>query len=143
MFSVLKEMVLLRNTIKGAVCVAGCAVLAAKLRDDNTFRKVHSFTGGEAKTFDDHFPRGTWNDNWDFRSPSFLLNKNKYDKASDEEKKKMEEAVKATANRNIFLIRHGQYELDNEKKSLTPLGMFFFSELIAIVHLSPSFKCHF
>ncbi|CAJ0606975.1 unnamed protein product [Cylicocyclus nassatus] len=116
------QMVSLRNALKGAACVAGFAILARKLQDENAFRKVHSFTAAEPKNFDEHFPRGTWDDNWDFRSPAFLLNKKKYDKASDEDKKKMEEEVKVTATRNIFLIRHGQYELDKENKCLTPLG---------------------
>ncbi|CAD6194001.1 unnamed protein product [Caenorhabditis auriculariae] len=72
--------------------------------------------------FDDHFPRGTWNDNWDFREPSQLLDRKKYDKATDEERKTLEDECKATATRNIFLIRHGQYHLDSVEKNLTPLG---------------------
>ncbi|KAK5984866.1 hypothetical protein GCK32_022379 [Trichostrongylus colubriformis] len=115
-------MVLLRNAMKVAACVSGCAV-AAKLWDDGTIRKAYAFvSASERKTFDDHFPRGTWDDNWDYRSPSFLINKKKYAEANEVEKKKMDEEVKAKATRNIFLIRHGQYYLDSEKKSLTPLG---------------------
>ncbi|ETN78523.1 hypothetical protein RB195_020349 [Necator americanus] len=115
-------MVLLRNAAKIAACVSGGCALAAKLRDDETFRKVYAFTGGDRKNFDEHFPRGTWDDNWDFRSPAFLLNTKKYADASDEEKKKMAEEVKAKATRNIILIRHGQYHLDGDRKNLTPLG---------------------
>ncbi|EPB67912.1 phosphoglycerate mutase family protein [Ancylostoma ceylanicum] len=131
-------MVLLRNAFKVAACVSGCA-LAAKLQDDAVLRKVHALTGGEQKNFDEHFPRGTWDDNWDFpiyslhsrfanlpvnlsRSPAFLLNNKKYSEASDEEKKKMKEEVKSKATRNIILIRHGQYHLDSDTKNLTPLG---------------------
>ncbi|KAK6738185.1 hypothetical protein RB195_020349 [Necator americanus] len=121
-FVVLLYMVLLRNAAKIAACVSGGCALAAKLRDDETFRKVYAFTGGDRKNFDEHFPRGTWDDNWDFRSPAFLLNTKKYADASDEEKKKMAEEVKAKATRNIILIRHGQYHLDGDRKNLTPLG---------------------
>ncbi|KAK6061183.1 phosphoglycerate mutase family protein [Cooperia oncophora] len=115
-------MVLLRNAMKVAACVSGCAV-AAKFWDDGTFWKAYAATAtAQAKTFDEHFPRGTWDDNWDYRSPSFLLNAKKYAEANEAEKKKMDEEVKAKATRNIFLIRHGQYFMDSEKKNLTPLG---------------------
>ncbi|XGW07590.1 hypothetical protein V3C99_010618 [Haemonchus contortus] len=113
-------MVLLRNAVKVAACVSGCAV-AAKVWDDGTLRKAHAFTT-ERKSFDEHFPRGSWDDNWDYRSPSFLLNKKKYAEANEAEKKKMDEEVKSKATRNIFLIRHGQYFMDSEQKNLTPLG---------------------
>ncbi|KAJ1374004.1 Serine/threonine-protein phosphatase pgam5, mitochondrial [Parelaphostrongylus tenuis] len=76
----------------------------------------------DRKTFDDHFPRGQWNDNWDFRSPEYLINSKKYAEASEEERKRMEEETKAKATRNIILIRHGQYFMDTERKNLTPLG---------------------
>ncbi|WKX94554.1 hypothetical protein Q1695_011664 [Nippostrongylus brasiliensis] len=114
-------MVLLRNVVKVAAVASGC-VVALKLRDEGALRQAHALTSTERRSFDDHFPRGTWDDNWDFRSPEFLLNAKKYDKASDAEKKKMDEEVKATATRHIILIRHGQYVMDSEKKNLTPLG---------------------
>ncbi|RCN45569.1 hypothetical protein ANCCAN_08404 [Ancylostoma caninum] len=133
-------MVLLRNAFKVAACVSGCA-LAAKLQDDITLRKVHALTGGEQKNFDEHFPRGKWDDNWDFRSPEFLLNSKKYSEASDEEKKKMKEDVKSKATRNIILIRHGQYHLDSDTKNLTPLGMFHLRSSSALLfHVLDKYK---
>ncbi|VDO19736.1 unnamed protein product [Heligmosomoides polygyrus] len=114
-------MVLLRNVVKVAACVSGCA-LASKLVDDGTLRKAHALTTAERRTFEEHFPRGSWDDNWDFRSPQFLIDGTKYAQASEADKKKMDEEVKAKATRNIILIRHGQYFLDTDKKNLTPLG---------------------
>uniref|UniRef100_A0A915DLC1 G-patch domain-containing protein n=1 Tax=Ditylenchus dipsaci TaxID=166011 RepID=A0A915DLC1_9BILA len=67
-------------------------------------------------------PLTKWNYNWDNRDPLSMINDKKYNAADDEEKKTMLEKVKPTATRNIFLIRHGQYFLDSEKKNLTELG---------------------
>lgn len=58
------KMVLLRNVVKVAACVSGCA-LASKLVDDGTLRKAHALTTAERRTFEEHFPRGSWDDNWD------------------------------------------------------------------------------
>ncbi|KAK6017001.1 phosphoglycerate mutase family protein [Ostertagia ostertagi] len=118
-------MVLLRNAMKVAACVSGCAV-AAKFWDDGTLRKAYAFTAAsERKTFDEHFPRGTWDDNWDFRSPSFLINAKEYSKASEAEKKKMDEEVKSKATRNIFLIRHGREQAAILGKRLAASGVKF------------------
>lgn len=57
-----------------------------------------------------------WDDNWDFMKPDVEAVKNLSD---DEKEGKISKAV-----RNIYLIRHGQYEMDAEpeNKILTPLG---------------------
>ena len=58
-----------------------------------------------------------WEYNWDFRQPSALVNPN----SSDEELEKK----KSSTRRRLYLIRHGQYELDKEndkEKVLTELG---------------------
>lgn len=74
------------------------------------------------QSFDDLFPRGTWDDNWDFRKPASLVNKKKYEKASDEEREAMLKEKTAKAQRTIILIRHGQYQLETKDKFLTELG---------------------
>ncbi|MFH4974613.1 hypothetical protein AB6A40_001322 [Gnathostoma spinigerum] len=73
-------------------------------------------------TFADAFPYTKWNSNWDMRDPYFLIDRAKYEVASESEKKEMLEKAKPKATRNIILIRHGQYNLDSSKHELTPLG---------------------
>uniref|UniRef100_A0A1I7SRL1 Serine/threonine-protein phosphatase PGAM5, mitochondrial n=1 Tax=Bursaphelenchus xylophilus TaxID=6326 RepID=A0A1I7SRL1_BURXY len=68
------------------------------------------------------FPRQQWDSNWDQRDPMSMVNKEKYLAADPEKRKEMLEEHKPKATRNIFLIRHGQYHLDSEKRNLTPLG---------------------
>lgn len=70
------------------------------------------------------FPKtgGEWNYNWDLREPMSLVKPDLYEKANEEERKEMLEKLKSKATRNIFLIRHGQYHMDSEKKNLTDLG---------------------
>ncbi|PIC45350.1 hypothetical protein B9Z55_005402 [Caenorhabditis nigoni] len=105
---------------------AAVAVGTALLNEDNRntiFRKGFAFTQNHTpKSFDEHFPRGEWDKNWDFRDPTSLVDKSKWEKADEVGKKKLIEECKATASRNIFLIRHGQYHLDREQKHLTELG---------------------
>ncbi|CCD70516.1 Serine/threonine-protein phosphatase Pgam5, mitochondrial [Caenorhabditis elegans] len=113
--------------IKLGVPTATLAVGTLLLGDDEKrsafFRTASAFTQNHGhKTFDEHFPRGEWDKNWDFRDPISLVDKGKWEKADEEGKKKLIEEKKATATRNIFLIRHGQYHLDHEVKMLTPLG---------------------
>ncbi|CAD5212786.1 unnamed protein product [Bursaphelenchus okinawaensis] len=68
------------------------------------------------------FPRGKWDSNWDHRDPAVLVDPDEYWKADEEKRKELLKEHKTKATRNIFLIRHGQYFLDSEKKNLTPLG---------------------
>ncbi|KHN78826.1 Serine/threonine-protein phosphatase Pgam5, mitochondrial [Toxocara canis] len=56
------------------------------------------------------------------RDPLSLVDEVKYDAADTATRKDMLQKAKATATRNIFLIRHAQYLIDNEQKNLTPLG---------------------
>uniref|UniRef100_A0A914C1P6 Serine/threonine-protein phosphatase PGAM5, mitochondrial n=1 Tax=Acrobeloides nanus TaxID=290746 RepID=A0A914C1P6_9BILA len=42
--------------------------------------------------------------------------------ANEETRKELLKEVKPTATRHIFLIRHGQYQLDSKEKYLTALG---------------------
>lgn len=73
-------------------------------------------------SFDDMFPRGEWDKNWDMRQPDYLVDQKKYANADEAGRKEMLEQVKPTATRHLFLIRHGQYHLESEKKNLTDLG---------------------
>ncbi|CAB3411316.1 unnamed protein product [Caenorhabditis bovis] len=113
----------IRIAIPTAVAGLGAYALSDEQNREAIVRKAYAFTGKHSsKSFDEHFPRGVWNENWDFREPLSLVNPKKYDAASEEEKKKMLDDHKPTATRHIFLIRHGQYHLDSETKNLTPLG---------------------
>uniref|UniRef100_A0A914Y8U2 Serine/threonine-protein phosphatase PGAM5, mitochondrial n=1 Tax=Panagrolaimus superbus TaxID=310955 RepID=A0A914Y8U2_9BILA len=74
---------------------------------------------------DQHFPIKPWDHNWDFRDPLSLIDPSKYEKADEETRKQMLEKARPTATRNIFLIRHGQYDLKKNDPSthiLTELG---------------------
>jgi serine/threonine-protein phosphatase PGAM5 len=74
---------------------------------------------------DPHFPIKPWDHNWDFRDPISLIDPTLYGKADEETRKQMLEKARPTATRNIFLIRHGQYQLDKKESSerrLTELG---------------------
>uniref|UniRef100_A0A1I7XD38 Serine/threonine-protein phosphatase PGAM5, mitochondrial n=1 Tax=Heterorhabditis bacteriophora TaxID=37862 RepID=A0A1I7XD38_HETBA len=115
-------MVVLRKIIYTGIPLSGLLVAGYTFSDVKILRNAMALSKGTKKSFDEHFPRGTWDDNWDFRSPDYLLNMEKYNNATEEEKRKMYQEVKATATRNILLIRHGQYHLDSEGKNLTPLG---------------------
>jgi hypothetical protein len=68
------------------------------------------------------FPRIQWIENWDLRDPRSLVKEKEYRTADEEKRKEMLKEVTAKAKRNIFLIRHGQYHLNSEKKNLTELG---------------------
>jgi len=114
----------------GAVLVTGSAIY---YRDDIRLRaasvlvepppsykeSVYSQYHGN---FDQLFPRSEWNSNWDMREPMMLVDQKEYLKADEAGRKEMLATVKPTATRHIFLIRHGQYILDSEKKNLTELG---------------------
>ncbi|KAL3120733.1 hypothetical protein niasHT_008025 [Heterodera trifolii] len=63
-----------------------------------------------------------WDYNWDKRDPFSMVIGKGYEAADEEKKKEILAKYVPTATRNIFLIRHGQYELDSETKELTVLG---------------------
>ncbi|PAV58428.1 hypothetical protein WR25_12374 isoform B [Diploscapter pachys] len=81
-----------------------------------------SHSKGQYLRFDEYFPRGEWDDNWDFRSPEYLVSRKKYELASESEREQMVKGKTATATRNIILIRHGQYQINSPDKFLTQLG---------------------
>ncbi|PAV58431.1 hypothetical protein WR25_12374 isoform E [Diploscapter pachys] len=83
-----------------------------------------SHSKGQYLRFDEYFPRGEWDDNWDFRSPEYLVSRKKYELASESEREQMVKGKTATATRNIILIRHGQYQINSPDKFLTQLGGF-------------------
>uniref|UniRef100_A0A183CHJ8 small monomeric GTPase n=1 Tax=Globodera pallida TaxID=36090 RepID=A0A183CHJ8_GLOPA len=56
------------------------------------------------------------------REPFSLIDVGAFRVAGEEKQKEMLAKVTPTATRNIFLIRHGQYELDSTKKELTTLA---------------------
>lgn len=68
---------------------------------------------------------GNWWRSREFsRDPLSLVDQEEYNAADPASRKEMLQKVKATATRNIFLIRHGQYFMETEEKNLTPLGKF-------------------
>ncbi|KAH7729723.1 Protein PGAM-5 [Aphelenchoides avenae] len=72
--------------------------------------------------FGGQFPYSDWDYNWDKRDPLYLVDQDKFSAADEETRKEMLSKVTPAATRHLFLIRHGQYHLDSEKKNLTPLG---------------------
>lgn len=68
----------------------------------------------------------SWDYNWDKREPSSLVKPIKSGTVEEENRYNNQiEAVKPTATRNIFLIRHGQYNTNgstDKDRSLTELG---------------------
>uniref|UniRef100_A0A1I7TLW3 Serine/threonine-protein phosphatase PGAM5, mitochondrial n=2 Tax=Caenorhabditis tropicalis TaxID=1561998 RepID=A0A1I7TLW3_9PELO len=114
---------LLKFGMPSVAAAAGILLLNDDSKQLPIFRTASAFTNHHnGKSFDEHFPRGEWDKNWDFRDPISLVDKRKWEKADEEGKRKLIEENKPTATRNIFLIRHGQYHLDREQKSLTQLG---------------------
>jgi len=84
-----------------------------------SYNSNRSQYGGE---YPEIFPRSKWNKNWDFREPLSLVNPELYAKADEATRQEMIQKATPTAIRNIFLIRHGQYHLESDKKHLTDLG---------------------
>ena len=89
--------------------------VAAKSEDVDPIQ--NSYQGGGTK----------WDNNWDCREPTSLVKPLK-ENASDEEKAKYEEKLKAAsskASRILVLVRHGQYNLagqTDQENYLTELG---------------------
>lgn len=72
-------------------------------------------------------PSVKWDYNWDKREVSSLVRPERGHGDASEENRINEEKqkLKSTASRNLFLIRHGQYELNGKTdadRRLTPLG---------------------
>lgn len=71
-------------------------------------------------------PKLTWDRNWDRRDPlETLKGKRDFLAANQSQREEMVSKVTPTAVRNIFLIRHGQYNLEadsRDERKLTPLG---------------------
>ncbi|XP_050552829.1 serine/threonine-protein phosphatase Pgam5, mitochondrial isoform X1 [Spodoptera frugiperda] len=71
-------------------------------------------------------PSVQWDKNWDHREPESLVKPIKHGREADDNayNEKLEKA-KSTAVRHLFLIRHGQYNVDGAKdtdRTLTDLG---------------------
>uniref|UniRef100_A0A914HPC9 Serine/threonine-protein phosphatase PGAM5, mitochondrial n=1 Tax=Globodera rostochiensis TaxID=31243 RepID=A0A914HPC9_GLORO len=86
---------------------------AGKKNADSNSVALHPFGSGEVQR---------WDHNWDKRDPFSLIDVEAFRVADEEKQKEMLAKVTPTATRNIFLIRHGQYELDSKKRELTSLG---------------------
>uniref|UniRef100_A0A914DFU0 Phosphoglycerate mutase n=1 Tax=Acrobeloides nanus TaxID=290746 RepID=A0A914DFU0_9BILA len=56
------------------------------------------------------------------RNPVNLVDLKKYSEADNETQKTMIKGKTPKASRNIFLIRHGQYDVDSKERNLTHLG---------------------
>lgn len=73
-----------------------------------------------------HEPSVVWDTNWDKREPESLLKVRPNESGDSGPTKEMLDKVKSKATRHLFLIRHGQYYMNNgngdESKCLTPLG---------------------
>lgn len=74
--------------------------------------------------FDERFP--IWHENIQIfsRSPEYLVNRKRYELASESEREQMLKDKTSTATRNIILIRHGQYHINSPDRFLTQLGGF-------------------
>ncbi|KAK0420279.1 hypothetical protein QR680_014598 [Steinernema hermaphroditum] len=91
------------------------AFVGSKTSFDSSF-------SSSSTSFNDNFPRGKWDYNWDSRDPMSMVDEAKYEAADAETRKEMLEKAKPTATRHIFLIRHGQYHTESDIKNLTELG---------------------
>jgi len=105
----------------GAASIAGGYYFRDEARNFIALASSESHSS-TSSYFNDNFPRGKWDRNWDSRDPMSMIDQDKYDSADPDARKQMLENAKPTATRHIFLIRHGQYHLDSENRSLTALG---------------------
>ncbi|XP_075048731.1 serine/threonine-protein phosphatase PGAM5, mitochondrial-like isoform X1 [Mixophyes fleayi] len=105
------------------VIVAGGAAASALLT-----AAVVGKVGDDSNTSIGSWPpvcTGRWDRNWDRREPMSLINLSKVKGDTEEELKRQLKKYEARARRHIFLIRHGQYNLDGKTDAecvLTPLG---------------------
>ncbi|XP_072271794.1 serine/threonine-protein phosphatase PGAM5, mitochondrial-like isoform X2 [Pyxicephalus adspersus] len=99
----------------GGAAAVVAAALVRQSGEDSSVATVHwppSFTR-------------RWNSNWDQREPISLINLNDLKHSKEEDLKRLLKKYKARASRHIFLVRHGQYNVDGDADServLTPLG---------------------
>ncbi|XP_075048749.1 serine/threonine-protein phosphatase PGAM5, mitochondrial-like isoform X3 [Mixophyes fleayi] len=106
------------------VIVAGGAAASALLT-----AAVVGKVGDDSNTSIGSWPpvcTGRWDRNWDRREPMSLINLSKVKGDTEEELKRQLKKYEARARRHIFLIRHGQYNLDGKTDAecvLTPLGV--------------------
>ncbi|XP_071447903.1 serine/threonine-protein phosphatase Pgam5, mitochondrial isoform X1 [Hetaerina americana] len=105
----------LRSVFTGIGACGGALIFYYAFRE-NTRKRVH------ASWTTNYNPSVKWDFNWDKREPRSLIKPNEKD-----ENKYNEQIEKAqpTAVRNLFLIRHGQYNLcggNDQEKCLTELG---------------------
>ncbi|VDN51201.1 unnamed protein product [Dracunculus medinensis] len=88
----------------------------AELRPANSI----DFDNQISTTYFDRLPREKWVKNWDEREPINLIENGT--NLNEDQKQEMLAKFTPKATRNIFLIRHGQYQMDSKPKILTPLG---------------------
>ncbi|VDM43282.1 unnamed protein product [Toxocara canis] len=125
--AILSRLVVYGIPVTAALVTAG-ALMQDRLWPPFTARAALAATSSDAifsssfSSATQLFPRSKWDSNWDNRDPLSLVDEVKYDAADTATRKDMLQKAKATATRNIFLIRHAQYLIDNEQKNLTPLG---------------------
>lgn len=94
----------------------------------------HVNSGRTERKFDVHnswttnfTPSVKWEKNWDHREPESIVKPKKNDKPEEENRynEQIEKAKKSKAVRHLFLIRHGQYNIEgvtDKERTLTDLG---------------------
>ncbi|CAI4232843.1 unnamed protein product [Auanema sp. JU1783] len=114
----------LGKVLRIAIPTTGVVTAYVLSNNDFGFRTAlnKAINPADKAAFDRHFPRGKWDDNWDFRDPYHLIDPVKYEQADEVEKKNLIKENTATASRHLLLIRHGQYKMDTPDKFLTELG---------------------
>uniref|UniRef100_A0A0N5ALJ4 Serine/threonine-protein phosphatase PGAM5, mitochondrial n=1 Tax=Syphacia muris TaxID=451379 RepID=A0A0N5ALJ4_9BILA len=114
-------MAILSRFAKIGIPLAAVVVAGTVLNDNHR----HLLTA-KALTLDNSyegFPRRKWDWNWDNRDPITMVDAEKLkDAKSEDERKALIESKKPVAKRNIFLVRHGQYNMHTATKNLTALG---------------------
>lgn len=97
----------------GAVCMGGVGGASLYWYVDRRV-KPNSIVKNSWTTNFEPSACAKWDHNWDHRDPKSLVkpSKNKGDPAEDNKVNEKLEKVKPTAVRHLFLIRHGQYNVD-------------------------------
>ncbi|XP_063929716.1 serine/threonine-protein phosphatase Pgam5, mitochondrial isoform X2 [Zophobas morio] len=115
----MRPLIKLKKAFLG-VCVASGAITYYYLTSPN--KKVYASwtTNYEPSAY------AKWNDNWDHRSPKYLINSKVY--KNETESNRINEEImsqKPKSVRHIILIRHGQYNVEGQtdaERTLTRLG---------------------
>ncbi|XP_050677341.1 serine/threonine-protein phosphatase Pgam5, mitochondrial isoform X2 [Leptidea sinapis] len=90
-------------------------------RNENKYDVQNSWTTN-------YSPSVKWDNNWDHREPESIVKPLKSIKAKEEDQNHYNEEIeksKSKAVRHLFLIRHGQYNIDgvtDQERTLTELG---------------------